>query len=81
MKIESMSLRQLLNNGINMILHNLQLVLFRVPYYLLNYVLHGINKIFKSHLVLICPCPHYLYENEVVVLLCHFCTCHACKVS
>ena len=76
-----MSLRQLPNDRINKILHNLQLVLLIKPNYLLNNVLHRIDEILKSHLVLIGPRSHDLDENQVVILFRHLFAGHPCEIG
>ena len=76
-----MPLRKLFYDGVDVILHDLKFIFFCVAYNLLHNVLHSIYEILKSHLILICFCPHYFNKDKVVVLLGYFCTSHACKIG
>ena len=46
-----------------MLLHNLQLILFRVANNLLHYILNSLDEVLELHLVGIGLIPHDLHEN------------------
>lgn len=58
-------------------LHDFQLVLLCIADQLLHQVLHSVDEVLKSHLVLVVPRPHDLDEDEVVIIASHLLTSHA----
>ena len=69
------------DNPIHKLLHNLQFIFFSIAYNLAGNVLHGIDEIFKAHLILVESRSHYLYENEMIVIPSYFLIGHALEVG
>ena len=77
---QSHTFRQLVNNRIDMTLHNFQFILLIISNNLKNNILHCLNKILKGHLILITLVPHNLDKDEVVILLGDLRRGHSCKL-
>ena len=76
-----MLLWNLRDNPIHKMLHNLYFIFFSIAYNLAGNVLHGIDEIFKAHLILVESRSHYLYKNEMIVIPSYFLIGHALEVG
>ena len=53
----------MIDDRVDEVLHDFELVFLGVALDLIDDVLHGIDEILETHLVLVNSCPHDLYED------------------
>lgn len=71
----------LLYDRIHKPLHNFQLIFLIIANHHIDDMLHGLNEVFESHLILVDLVPHDLNEDKMVVVLGHLLARHPCEVS
>ena len=72
---------QLFDDGIDVVLHDCQLVVFVESHYLLHDVLEGLDEVFESHLVLVDSVAHNPDKDEVVVVLSYLMVGHSLEAG